>query len=92
MHKTIEIFTDGSCIGNPGPGGYASLLRFKQYEKKFSGGFFLTTNNRMELMAVIVALETIKKQPYIIKISTDSRYVQLGVKYWLPNWKKKILA
>lgn len=86
----IEIFTDGAAQGNPGPGGYGAILRFGKHEKELSGGFRLTTNNRMELMAVIVALESIKKNDIPIKITTDSQYVANAIsKGWLWNWEKK---
>lgn len=87
MFKHIEIFTDGSCLGNPGPGGYGAILRYKQYEKEFSAGYQLTTNNRMELMAAIIALEALK-DPCEVVISTDSKYVREGITRWVHNWKK----
>lgn len=85
--KKIKIFTDGSCLGNPGPGGYGVILRYKNKEKELSEGYYLTTNNRMELMATIVALETIKKR-CDCKLYTDSQYVRNGVTQWLAGWKK----
>lgn len=88
MRKQIEIFTDGSCLGNPGPGGYAAILRYKQYEKIFSTGYRKTTNNRMELMAVIVALESLTETCEVI-LSTDSQYVRQGITQWIHNWKKR---
>ncbi|AWH90534.1 ribonuclease HI [Buchnera aphidicola (Melanaphis sacchari)] len=87
MLKLIKIFTDGSCLGNPGPGGYATILRYKSFEKILTSGFFLTTNNRMELMGVISGLESIK-QSCSIKITTDSQYVKQGVTKWIDKWKK----
>ncbi|WWO95263.1 MAG: ribonuclease HI [Candidatus Dasytiphilus stammeri] len=87
MYKKVKIFTDGSCLKNPGPGGYGIILYYEKYKKLLSTGFYLTTNNRMELIAVIVALELLK-QPCIVQINTDSKYVQLGIKYWIHNWKK----
>lgn len=84
----VEIFTDGACLGNPGPGGYAYLLRSGVHEKLGSGGEKLTTNNRMELQAVIEALKLICK-PCIIDLYTDSQYVQKGMKEWIHSWKKK---
>lgn len=87
MSKQVEIFTDGSCLGNPGPGGYGAILRYKQYEKVFSAGYRLTTNNRMELMAAIVALEALK-DPCEVVLSTDSQYVRLGITQWIHHWKK----
>ncbi|HKS35291.1 MAG TPA: ribonuclease HI [Enterobacteriaceae bacterium] len=88
MRKQVEIFTDGSCLGNPGPGGYGAILRYQQHEKSFSGGYRLTTNNRMELMAAIVSLEALK-EPCDIVISTDSQYVRQGITQWIHNWKKR---
>lgn len=75
MIKQVEIFTDGSCLGNPGPGGYGVLLRYQGHTKELSQGFFLTTNNRMELLAAIVALESLKR-PCNIILTTDSQYVR----------------
>ena len=86
--KKIEIYTDGSCLGNPGPGGLGILLRYKQTEKKISQGFFLTTNNRMELLAVVVALELLK-EPCIIDLYSDSQYMKNGITKWIFGWKKK---
>jgi ribonuclease HI len=86
----IEIFTDGAAQGNPGPGGYGAILRYGNHEKELSGGFRLTTNNRMELLAVIVALESIKKNGIPIRVTTDSQYVANAIsKGWLWNWEKK---
>jgi ribonuclease HI len=86
----IEIFTDGAAQGNPGPGGYGAILRFGNHEKELSGGFRLTTNNRMELLAVIVALESIKKNGIPVNVVTDSQYVANAIsKGWLWNWEKK---
>ncbi|MET4861472.1 ribonuclease HI [Morganella morganii] len=88
MSDKVEIFTDGSCLGNPGPGGYGALLRYKGHEKALSEGFFLTTNNRMELLAAIVALETLKR-PCDIVLTTDSQYVRQGITQWIHNWKRR---
>jgi ribonuclease HI len=88
MRKQVEIFTDGSCLGNPGPGGYGAILRYRQHEKALSNGYRLTTNNRMELMAAIVALETLT-QPCDITLCTDSQYVRQGITNWIHNWKKR---
>ena len=88
MSDKVEIFTDGSCLGNPGPGGYGALLRYKGHEKALSEGFFLTTNNRMELLAAIVALETLKR-PCDIVLTTDSQYVRQGITQWFHNWKRR---
>jgi ribonuclease HI len=82
----IEIFTDGACLGNPGPGGWGVLLRWQKKEKELSGGDAHTTNNRMELKAPIEALKTIKR-PLPIHIYTDSKYVQNGITLWLSSWK-----
>jgi len=84
----IEIFTDGACSGNPGPGGWAAILRSGAHERELSGGEILTTNNRMELMAVIKALRQIKR-PSHVTIHTDSRYVMDGASKWLHAWKDK---
>ena len=84
----IEIHTDGACSGNPGPGGWAALLLYGSSEKELSGGEPLTTNNRMELMAAIRALESLKK-PCHIALFTDSQYVQKGITEWLPGWLRK---
>ena len=82
----VEIYTDGACSGNPGAGGWGAILRYGQIEKELSGGEKETTNNRMELTAVIEALKALKK-PCTITLYTDSRYVMDGVNEWLPNWK-----
>jgi ribonuclease HI len=84
----IEIHTDGACSGNPGPGGWGALLLHGTTEKELSGGESLTTNNRMELMAAIRALESLKK-PCRIALYTDSQYVQKGITEWLPGWIRK---
>ncbi|MDO4434909.1 MAG: ribonuclease HI [Cardiobacteriaceae bacterium] len=84
----IEIFTDGACKGNPGIGGWGALLRYGEYEKALCGAEGYTTNNRMELMAVIQALRTIKR-PLPLCITTDSNYVKQGMTEWLPKWKQK---
>lgn len=86
--KEISIYADGSCRGNPGPGGWAALLRYQGHEKEISGAEFDTTNNRMELMAAIQGLASLK-QPCKIDFYTDSQYVQKGISLWLPGWKKK---
>jgi ribonuclease HI len=83
----VDIFTDGACSGNPGPGGWAAILRAGKHEKELSGGETATTNNRMELMAVIRALEALK-QPSAAVVHTDSRYVMDGATKWMKNWKK----
>jgi len=86
--KIVEIFTDGACRGNPGPGGWGVLLRWKGHEKTLHGGEAYTTNNRMELLAAIQGLETLKR-PCRVILTTDSRYVQQGISQWLPNWKRR---
>ncbi len=82
----VEIFTDGSCRGNPGPGGWAALLRHGERERVISGAESSTTNNRMELMAAIQALESLKK-PCRVTLTTDSQYVRQGITSWLAKWK-----
>ena len=87
---TIEIFTDGSAKGNPGPGGYGIVMRFGGKEKEISQGYRLTTNNRMELMALIVALESLKTDKYEINVYSDSKYVIDSItKGWVFGWEKK---
>lgn len=86
--NTVYIFTDGACSGNPGPGGWAALLRWNGHEKTLSGGEAETTNNRMEMMAVICAIEAIKK-PSRIELYSDSKYVLDGLTKWLAGWKAK---
>jgi ribonuclease HI len=84
----IEIYTDGACRGNPGPGGWAALLQLNGHEKELSGAEQLTTNNRMELTAVIRALEALKR-PVEARINTDSEYVRRGITEWLRGWKAR---
>jgi ribonuclease HI len=84
----VEIFTDGACSGNPGPGGWGAILRAKGQEKELSGSEKHSTNNRMELMAVIASLEALKR-PCHVTITTDSQYVMKGMTEWLPGWKAK---
>ncbi|HBT32062.1 MAG TPA: ribonuclease HI [Pusillimonas sp.] len=84
----VQIFTDGACKGNPGPGGWGALLRKGTTEKEMSGAEADTTNNRMELMAVIQALRALKR-PCAVVIHTDSQYVQKGMTAWLPGWKQR---
>lgn len=86
--KQIEIFTDGACRGNPGPGGWGALLRYGEHERELCGGEANTTNNRMELMAAIRALESLK-EPCQVALTTDSEYVRKGITEWLANWKKR---
>ena len=86
--RRVEIFTDGACSGNPGPGGWGALLRWNGTEKELSGGERLTTNNRMELMAAIVALETLTRR-VPVDLTTDSTYVRDGITKWLRSWKAR---
>lgn len=86
MSAKVDVFTDGACSGNPGPGGWGAILRSGAHEKELSGGERATTNNRMEMMAVIRALGAIKK-PSTVIVHTDSRYVMDGVTQWLKRWK-----
>ena len=88
MTQLVEMYTDGACRGNPGKGGWGVLLRYGEAEKALYGGEKLTTNNRMELTAVIKGLEALTKSCRI-KITTDSKYVLQGVTEWMPNWKKR---
>ena len=83
----VVIYTDGACSGNPGPGGWAAILTYGDNCKEISGGEELTTNNRMELMAAISALEALKK-PSSVDLTTDSQYVRQGITSWIHNWKK----
>ena len=86
----IFIFTDGAAKGNPGPGGYGAVLKFGQHRKELSEGFRLTTNNRMELLAVIRALQEIKTTEYAVQVYSDSKYVVDAIeKGWLWSWQKK---
>ncbi len=85
---TVEIFTDGACKGNPGPGGWGALLRYQGKEKTLFGGELDTTNNRMEMMAVIEALRSLKR-PCDVILTTDSVYVKNGITSWISGWKKK---
>ena len=86
--KIVEIHTDGACLGNPGPGGWAALLRCKGREREVVGGEADTTNNRMELMAAIAALEALNEDCEII-LHTDSQYVRQGITLWMPNWLRR---
>jgi ribonuclease HI len=86
--KQVEIFTDGACRGNPGPGGWGVLLRFKGKERELYGGELETTNNRMELQAAIEGLKALK-EPCTVVLTTDSIYVRNGITSWLANWKQK---
>lgn len=86
--KSINAYTDGSCLGNPGPGGWAVLLRYKNNEKELVGGELDTTNNRMELMAAIMALERLSESCQI-KLHTDSQYVRQGITEWMSGWVRR---
>jgi ribonuclease HI len=88
MTDRVEIYTDGACSGNPGPGGWGAILRWRGNERELSGAEPETTNNRMELMAAITALETLKR-PMVIDLHTDSTYVRDGIMKWLAGWKAK---
>lgn len=85
MNKIVEIWTDGACKGNPGPGGWGALLRYQQHSKEIYGGEEMTTNNRMELLAVIRALEALKR-PSEVVLYIDSQYVKNGMTQWLEGW------
>ena len=86
--KRVSIWTDGACSGNPGPGGWGAILRFGDQEKELCGGEVLTTNNRMELMAAIMALEALTR-PCEIDLFTDSQYLRSGVTSWISSWKAR---
>jgi len=87
MSERVEIFTDGACRGNPGPGGWGTVLRFDGKEKELYGAEATTTNNRMELMAVIQGLQALKR-PCAVAVTTDSQYVKNGITQWIHNWKR----
>jgi len=86
--KNVEIFTDGACRGNPGPGGWGALLRYGDVERELFGGELNTTNNRMELLAAIEALKALSR-PCSVDLTTDSAYVRNGITTWMDSWKKK---
>jgi ribonuclease HI len=88
MSDVVELFTDGACKGNPGPGGWGTLIRFGEHEKELSGGEKLTTNNRMELMAAIEGLKALTR-PCKVVLSTDSKYVMDGITKWVHGWQRK---
>ncbi|PSJ46216.1 ribonuclease HI [Zobellella endophytica] len=85
--KQVHLYTDGSCLGNPGPGGYGAVLLYKQHRKELSQGFILTTNNRMELMAAIQGLAALG-DPCLVELTTDSQYVRQGITQWIHGWKR----
>ena len=87
MSESIRIWTDGACLGNPGPGGWGAVLRWNGHEREISGAEPATTNNRMELMAAIQALEALKR-PSVVDLTTDSQYVRTGMLEWMANWKR----
>ena len=87
MSRPVAIWTDGACSGNPGPGGWGALLRYRAQERELKGGEKLTTNNRMELTAAIEALESLKR-PCAVSVHTDSQYLRGGVTGWLSRWKR----
>jgi len=87
-HHIVELFVDGACSGNPGPGGWGAILRWRGHEKELSGGAAATTNNRMELSAAIEGLNAITRAAHV-RVTTDSMYVRDGITKWLPNWKKR---
>jgi ribonuclease HI len=87
MSDSVEVWTDGACSGNPGPGGWGVILSFKGKERELSGGEAMTTNNRMELMGAITALEALKR-PCTVALHTDSQYLRQGITSWIHGWKK----
>jgi ribonuclease HI len=86
--EIVEIFTDGACKGNPGPGGWGALLRYRGKERELNGAEANTTNNRMEMMAAIMALETLTR-PCQVRLTTDSQYLRQGITQWIANWKRR---
>lgn len=88
LNQPVEAFTDGACRGNPGPGGWGALLKYEAHEKALKGAEPYTTNNRMELMAAIQALEALKR-PCRVVLTTDSKYLMEGITRWLPRWKQR---
>ncbi|MEW8029724.1 MAG: ribonuclease HI [Candidatus Thiodiazotropha sp.] len=87
MTQTVELYSDGACRGNPGPGGWGVVLRYGRHEKRLFGGEPETTNNRMELLAVIRGLQSLTKRSRV-KVTTDSQYVKNGITQWIHNWKR----
>ncbi|HEY8553833.1 MAG TPA: ribonuclease HI [Burkholderiales bacterium] len=88
MSDSVRIYTDGACRGNPGPGGWGAILRYRDHERELYGGERETTNNRMELMAAIKALEALTR-PCSVVLTTDSEYLRKGITEWLPQWKRR---
>lgn len=87
QQKTVHIYTDGSCLGNPGPGGYGIVIEYGEHHKELWQGYQLTTNNRMEMLAAIKALEALKR-PCKVVLTSDSDYMRQGIKTWIHNWKR----
>ncbi|MFI3246677.1 MAG: ribonuclease HI [Ferrimonas sp.] len=85
--KAVTLYTDGSCLGNPGPGGYGAVMLYRQHRKELQQGYALTTNNRMELLAAIIALETLI-EPCDVTLHTDSQYMRQGITLWIHGWKR----
>ena len=88
MLKQVSLFTDGSCLGNPGPGGYGAILIYKQHQKELAQGYRLTTNNRMELMAAIAGLQSLQ-EPCIVQLTTDSQYDKQGIPQWIQKRRRR---
>lgn len=86
--KKVQLYTDGSCLGNPGPGGYGAILVFNGHRRELAEGYKNTTNNRMEMLACIKGLQALK-EPCIVDLTTDSQYVRQGITQWIHNWKKR---
>lgn len=84
--QTVHIYTDGSCLGNPGPGGYGVVIEYGKHRKEFAAGFRLTTNNRMEMLAAIIGLDALKR-PCDVVLTTDSQYLKQGIEEWIHKWK-----
>ncbi|KFZ28839.1 ribonuclease H [Pseudidiomarina atlantica] len=87
MMKTVHIYTDGSCLGNPGPGGYGVVIEYGKHHKELAEGYQLTTNNRMEMLAAIKALQALK-EPCKVVLTSDSQYLKQGIESWIHNWKR----
>lgn len=87
MTKKVHIYTDGSCLGNPGPGGYGVVIEYGQHHKELAEGYSLTTNNRMEMLAAIKGLQALTR-PCDVVLTTDSQYLRQGIQSWIHNWKK----
>ncbi|EKE84239.1 ribonuclease HI [Idiomarina xiamenensis] len=87
QQKQVNIFTDGSCLGNPGPGGYGAIIEYGKHRKELQQGYQLTTNNRMEMLAAVRALETLT-QPCQVELYSDSQYLRQGITQWIHNWKR----